>query len=475
MKNLNSELIQIIKDDINNLLNSISEKEPKINFIISEFNKGVNVLTIRFSYFVELLNKYSFNYEQSPFKERNFEFLGKRLDLFNETFITRENINLNNQVIYYYSRSPESFNKPIVLFYLLYYRIFIKYLSSSSNISIIFGELYDQWRNSFTTLKIPVTFIIPIPVSSTFIISEKIQIKPIIGHFRIEKMSEEELESSYHFWNFIDEDFPFDNDDYLDLISPCLFYNTSLPYIYYDKYKEEDVLRIRKKFNVKVLNLIQIVNSFYLFGVDFKYKSYFIELPWWFIPSPDKFRNIEEALFSSRGLEEDEKEEFLKLYQNVIKSKIFFSNDYKMISNRYHQIFNRDFYPDLILDAFIIFEWLFTRDMRAELTYRLSLNTALFISSNWIEFKQVNDFMRDLYELRSSIVHGGDWNRKGSKIMKKYNFKAPKDVINKLKSILNKCISRLIEFIINEPNVLKKFEDKYYFFETSRIFKNVEV
>jgi hypothetical protein len=476
MNNTTLELIRIIKEDINTLCNNILEKESRLNRVISEINKEKDLLTIRFSYFVELLNKYCFNFERFPFKEKNFEFLGNRLDLFNEIFITKDNFNLDDQIIFYYFRRPETFNNPIIVFYLLYYTIFIKYLLSSKDISIIFKELYDQWRNSFKEKKIPLTFITTIPafsIKDEFNITEEIQIKDITSHFRIKKISKEKLESSYYLWKFIDDDFDFDFDDNLDLVGTCLFYNTTLSFIYYDKRKKDDILKLKDEFNEKVLNLIQVINTFYLLDFNFKYSKYIIELPWWFIPSINKFRNIKGGFFWFNFLEKEKKEEFLELYKNVLRSKIFVSNNYTIIMNRYHQIFNRDSYPDIILDTFIILEWLFTRGMGAELTYRLSLNIALFISSNWMEFKKINGFMKDLYDLRSSIVHGGKWEKIGNKIIKKYNLKDSKDVIKELKSILNKCIIRLINLIINESNVLKKFEDKHYFFETSKIFKDV--
>ncbi len=87
--------------------------------------------------------------------------------------------------------------------------------------------------------------------------------------------------------------------------------------------------------------------------------------------------------------------------------------------------------------------------------------------------RQLNLFCKILKLKIIIIFHGGKWEKKGNKVIEKYNLKDPKDVIKELKSILNKCIIRLISLIVNEPNILKKFEDKHYFFETSKIFKDV--
>ncbi|MBY9006584.1 MAG: hypothetical protein KGD63_07475 [Candidatus Lokiarchaeota archaeon] len=476
-KNSISKLIEIIKEDISILIKNIQEKESSFEYFISESKKNRDLLTISFSYFLELLNKYSFNYEKLPLENSNFDFLGNRWNLFNEVFITTEYINLEKRFIFYYFNIVESFHKPIVIFYLLYYRIFIEFFLLSRDISIIFNELLSKWKNSFREQKFLVTFIIPIPIFltyDTFSIDENIQIRYILAHHSIDKLNIEELNSKYYFQKFIDGNYDFDPlDDYLDLVGNCLFFNTKLSFIYLKKNNKDDVLKLKNEFNEKESKIIELINTFYLFGANFKYRKYTIELPWWFISPLNKFKRISKdtSLWGESLLKEENKEDFFELYEKVVKSKIFVSSNYRMIIRRYHQIFNRDNYADIILDTFIILEWLFTRKTKAELAYRLSLNIALFISSNWREFKQNNNFINDLYNLRSSIIHGGSGIKEVNKIFKKYNLKDPRDVIKELKSILNEIIIRLVNLLIKDHNILKKFDDKHFFFESSKVFK----
>ena len=290
------ELIEIIKKDIYHLNQSISENEPRITHVFSKMKEGENLLTISFSYFIELLNKYSFNSEGFPFKHKNFEFLEGRFDLFNEVFISNESVNLSDQIIFYYFKMATTFNKPIVIFYLLYYAIFIEYFLSSKDISIIFTDLYSQWKSSFREQKIPLKFITTLPtisIKDEFNITENIHIKDILAHFRVEKRSEQDLESSYYMLKFIDDDFDFDYDDNLDLVGTCLIYNTDLSFAYFVRNNKKIVSDLKKEFDKKIDDFTQIINTFYLLGFDFKYKGYFIELPWWYIPPTNKYRKFE--------------------------------------------------------------------------------------------------------------------------------------------------------------------------------------
>ena len=131
--------------------------------------------------------------------------------------------------------------------------------------------------------------------------------------------------------------------------------------------------------------------------------------------------------------DEDNIKELIQLYNNIIKTKIFKD---EILCHRFFQIFNREFIQDVILDAFIILEYLFTRRAQTELTYRLSTNGALFLSSNWSEFEKNQNLLKDLYKLRSIIVHGGNWKKKVDELKKKYSFEQEKAIINTLKGIV---------------------------------------
>ena len=56
-KNSISKLIEIIKEDISILIKNIQEKESSFEYFISESKKNRDLLTISFSYFLELFRK----------------------------------------------------------------------------------------------------------------------------------------------------------------------------------------------------------------------------------------------------------------------------------------------------------------------------------------------------------------------------------------------------------------------------------
>ena len=123
-------------------------------------------------------------------------------------------------------------------------------------------------------------------------------IKYILAHFRVKKVSEQDLESSYYLQKFIDDDFDFDYDDNLDLVGTCLIYNTYLSFAYFERKNKKIVSDLKIEFDKKIDDFTQIINTFYLLGFDFKYKGYLIELPWWFIAPTYKYRKFESGLFN---------------------------------------------------------------------------------------------------------------------------------------------------------------------------------
>lgn len=427
-------------------------------------------MTFDFNYFVDLLNEYCFKPKGDPFKKGNFEFLGERFELFQKIFLSQNNVDLKKDIIYRTSRTVNQFNNEIIIFYLLYNAIYTEYLLTSEDIILIFVDLLDKWKNSFKNQTFPISILVPIDafyVKDVYTISENLSLRDLASHTKIEKFDEEEMNSSYYFWKFISDDIDnYDFDDFLDLVGTCLVFHTNLSYLYYEKRDQENLQRLVKEFESVELVLKEVINTFHLMGFDFKNKDYEIIYPWWFIKSTKKYQNLKGNFWPANPFNEEDKTKFQDLYQTVNKCILFANEKYRMIMDRYQQIFDRDRFEDKILDIFIIFEWFFTRNMRMELKYRLTLNVALFISLDWEEFKRYNELMKDLYDLRSSIVHGGKWENKAVKLGKK------DDIITDLLSILNKCIIKFAELSIEDPNILKKFEDNHFFLEMSSIVKN---
>lgn len=134
------------------------------------------------------------------------------------------------------------------------------------------------------------------------------------------------------------------------------------------------------------------------------------------------FNKYRHNLTYYNGISNENIEQLSNLYRQVKKSEIFFEKDFEIISYRYHQIHKRDYLPDIIIDALIVLEMLFTRKMKEQIRSHLSQNCALFIAESPEEYERFNKLLKEAYELRSTIVHGGNWESKVNDLIKRRIF-----------------------------------------------------
>ena len=112
----------------------------------------------------------------------------------------------------------------------------------------------------------------------------------------------------------------------------------------------------------------------------------------------------------------------IRNYNLLIKcSEIFNNKDFTLIISRYFRMFDTNSIQDRILNAYILLESIFTSQSRGEVTFKLPLNVALFLSSNNTEFSDIYEFIKTFYDIRSKIAHGNEWlsilkNKKTNKI-----------------------------------------------------------
>lgn len=79
--------------------------------------------------------------------------------------------------------------------------------------------------------------------------------------------------------------------------------------------------------------------------------------------------------------------------------------------SRWNSAFERRKGEDKLLDYWIALESLFASDGRQEIRYRASLRTAAYVGSTAAERVEIYKNMRDSYDARSTIVHGGSLPR----------------------------------------------------------------
>jgi hypothetical protein len=95
--------------------------------------------------------------------------------------------------------------------------------------------------------------------------------------------------------------------------------------------------------------------------------------------------------------------QFVDFSNKYLQFKLKNNNILNISTKRFNFSYSRNDWEDQVIDLMIGFECLFLRD-NAELNYKLSLRTAIFLSE--LGTKEVFDFIKDAYGMRSKIVHG---------------------------------------------------------------------
>lgn len=222
-----------------------------------------------------------------------------------------------------------------------------------------------------------------------------------------------------------------------------------------------------------------ILFSFYLSGLTFSYNKWNLKPPWWIdyetfdfdLPYEewDIIKPKAEALFELESKLESENEivRINEIRKLISDSNIMNNPKRQLLINRYFQIFDRKSTQDRILDEFIILESIYTGSNKSEITFRLSLNIASFLGDNKEDFDEIYRFVKDIYTIRSAIVHGDEWKTKLKKniIRRHFNFEddsnyisnVAKDIFLRLKQYIDKTILKIMEWEIENR---KSFFDK---------------
>ncbi len=125
-------------------------------------------------------------------------------------------------------------------------------------------------------------------------------------------------------------------------------------------------------------------------------------------------------------------------HENIVMGKklIFDTSDIKEFSSIYSYITaNRDSrlavayrrlssgmerrnFEDQLIDYMIGLETLFLPDGTAELSFRLSLRVAFILNDTSVERKETFEFLRNIYGIRSKIVHGKQYSLESEDVLK---------------------------------------------------------
>lgn len=481
------KFLKLLEKDLKTLENALLNIDEDLKGIFKLIRKTIPFVTIKFSYFIELLNKYCFSIlNESEIKKIEKTILFKRLNLFKRIFI--ENIKnaeylTKSSVFIHDSHSGVPVFEPILLFYSFYYAVFIEYLTSMDDIFTIFEKFKNQWKQSLQSQMFPVKIIIHLPIFAKvgeYHITDNIKLISARPPLKIMKIRRQARE----YQNYISSYYPFgmepsnymkyDHKKDLDNLATMRLYlsiNYTTPYYLFNDFSSYEGLyeNIMKKKDEIEEEIKELACCLYLLGKEFDYKGFIIEYPWWFVPNINRFDIFDEPISRAIFVSNEEFNLLKQIYQKVRKCGIFNENKFEIVKYRFFQIFNNRNVQDLLLDYFIILEFFFTRKMRAELKFRLSLNAALFLSSDWDEFNILYKLLGDLYELRSTIIHGSDVKRKIDNFIKNHNFEHIHHFLYEIKRILSKIILKFINLKVEDPQILEKFERPHFFLKNSNL------
>ncbi|MEK6336848.1 MAG: hypothetical protein AABM67_18140 [Acidobacteriota bacterium] len=159
----------------------------------------------------------------------------------------------------------------------------------------------------------------------------------------------------------------------------------------------------------------QVVNALRLAGIESAYSSAIIHRPSKWAFDQDRFfrGRFQPDLFYVSSLEDqwlNGFEQFWQSFQSAADRKRSFLD---VAIRRFGYAHERQRAEDRIIDLMISAEALFFSDYNkdnyiGEIRYRLSLRAALFLASEPESQRTIFRWMRDAYDLRSKLAHGGD-------------------------------------------------------------------
>ena len=358
----------------------------------------------------------------------------------------------------------------------MYYRFFYALCHETNWISINIKDDYlrllNQWNRALEHKKMSVDLLIPLNTisvqgSDTLIFENKFKIKNIL-HGLLEK-AEGGVNDSFFY-------------------STLIFYNTELLVKIFtsDSFGHhifrEDKDGYIQQYQEQLKDLHLFVDALYLNRFNFKWRKPILKLPWWFNPELYELQNLQRGEGEVSFIKEDDIERVSLTYSNLKTSQILEKDN--VILNSYFRFFQHDLIDIyFIIDAFTFFEATYSKGSNEYVNFRLKTNSASILAEDIDDFWIIFKFFGDLYEIRSSAVHGSDWAKKFEKLIKKKYFVSDENLIEgvikfhkELISYLNASLLYLIEIMKNNSDIIEEINsDPLYFFNHSKITKELNI
>ncbi len=433
-------------------LGSIIEKDIQSLFKVIETKEDYQMLNINLNSIKN--NRFKFNFDFEYFKEivneevydlKNFDkILDERTDLFKKVFINPFGEFTSISFHTYFTGTTTTMENPIRdLFYKALFFLFCKAVLLEFDYVIVLKELFEEWKKCRESNEIQIEIIVPL---------NNIELRGIHSIFN------DELNI---YGNYVLKSIK-KNSGGTTRSKPYILIKSHLrAYIYKDipeiniRYEKRSILE--KDWERLLIEIQEIVCTFYLWDVDFEYQKFFIIFPWWHLENQEKLKDIltGESNKTKLLITKDTLEQITKFLPLVKNSKYFSNEQYMIIYHNFMQVYNREYTPDILVDIAILFEFLFAREDHQNITFWLSFNAAMFLSEEKDTFFENFRFFKKFYGVRSALVHGDKWFFRFKKILlEEYGTDLPEPYLNRCKSYLNYSLRKLVELREKNPNIL---------------------
>ena len=473
-----SEFVELLNYDINFLIGMINERYPKFIQFIKKNEINISSAKIDFSLFQKLIVDHCYkNIEhviKNPIIEEGqinrdipfFNVPADRLLLFKKIFI-KDLISIG------YSPSKNaiatsgisSLNLYYTLFHILFHEKFFKRIDVQNSLEKVLLEWNDMVNN------------------------QRIKITCELNYSGISISENYTLSQRYHIIK--------ENGIMISSLDPFVYYpkdgitkiviNQQMPVVFTMKRRKR--LENKKAWQMASKATIlyeraeeefrKILVALFLEGVKIPMIIPQYKFPWWINQNKINFQDkkISSYLFPEKKISKDNYEKSLNNYELFISKDFFDDKYYPLCNNLFRLAVETREFADWLFDLHIILEYLFAPGSEGELSFRIALNASHFISEDIDEFKNNFYFFRNIYSLRSTAIHGGDWKKFFPKLLNKLKrFNISIDSLQDLKKVMESKIIKIILNLIDQeltiPLFKKKIEENPLFFiENSRVFK----
>ena len=394
-----NQLINIFQLDVNIIREQISqENHPYFKSFIRYCEESDIIYYFDFDLFKNLVNQYCYDIKKQNYDPYKGYVPEDKLTLFRDIFL--EKMNFSSQKTIRWFGHARSYSEER-LYNLLFYHIFMISISKRTSVEDIFLQALNDWKISFESNRMPICIDIIIPHTiltdmNEVIISSELKLKFIKSYMSLIGYDLSRISEDYQMLGVIlrlKTHQSFNHDFYGGFIRKPVPMNDP---------------KLQEEFQNEINKIKECIISFYLNHFNFHLGGFEIFYPWWIGNEKKTYKTSSIQLRQIR-LTSHDTDQIIGLYNQIHNHNIIYDNELELALFNYNALHKKDLLSELILYDFIILENMFTRGSTSEVTFRLALNLALFLSTTYENLQNIFNIMRRLYGIRSKIIHGEDW------------------------------------------------------------------